>query len=74
MKKQTGDGWTLFAGHGQQGGIELIDNMTNYLHTFLTVTASASTQQDAIDSMIAKFPGFHQADFLLIHSVAFHVQ
>jgi glyoxylase-like metal-dependent hydrolase (beta-lactamase superfamily II) len=73
-KNETGHGWTLFAGHGQKGGIELIDNMTTYLQTFLKVTASATSQQDAIDQLIAKFPGFHQADFLLVHSVAFHVQ
>jgi glyoxylase-like metal-dependent hydrolase (beta-lactamase superfamily II) len=73
LKATTTPKWTLYAGHGQKGGHERVDNMINYLQTFLAVTTAATSQAEAIESMTNKFPGFSQADFLLVHSVAFHV-
>lgn len=67
-------GWTFYAGHGGQGDQSLVNNMKNYLETFLEVTASANTKDEAINKMKQLFPGFTQDDFLLVHSVDFHVQ
>lgn len=65
--------WTFYPGHGQSGDQTLVSNMINYLQKFLDITQSATTPQNAIDAMIAEFPGFAQEDFLLIHSVNNHV-
>ncbi len=64
MKASTTSDWSFFAGHGQRGAHEIIDNMSTYLRAFLDVTATADTQQAAIDAMKASFPGFAQDDFL----------
>jgi len=66
--------WTFFAGHGGSGDRSIVTAMQNYLRTFLEVTASAKTQEGAIKKLKAQFPGFAQEDFLLVHSVNFHVK
>jgi hypothetical protein len=48
----------LYAGHGNHGGHQIIDNMVNYRQTFLNVTSQATTQTAAIDLMKRAFPGF----------------
>jgi hypothetical protein len=47
--------------------------MKEYLQTFLKVTSAALSRQAAITRMKELFPGFAQDDFLLVHSVNFHV-
>jgi glyoxylase-like metal-dependent hydrolase (beta-lactamase superfamily II) len=74
IQQKTADGdWTLYCGHGSQGPKELIGNMKDYLQTFLKVTSTAQSRQAAIARMKELFPGFAQDDFLLVHSVNFHV-
>jgi hypothetical protein len=48
--------------------------MKAYLQTFVEVTSAAESWQAAIERMKELFPGFAQDDFLLVHSVNFHVQ
>lgn len=67
------EAWTFYAGHGGAGDRTLLGNMKAYLRKFLEVTAAATTRQAAIDEMKQAFPGFAQDDFLLVHSVDFHV-
>lgn len=68
------DEWTFYAGHGQTGDKTLVNNMIDYLQQFLVITESEKTRQGAMDKLIAAFPGFKQADFLLVHSVNYHVK
>ncbi len=48
--------------------------MKNYLETFIEVTSAAESRQAAMTKMKELFPGFAQDDFLLLHSVNFHVK
>ena len=68
------DKWTFYAGHGQSGDQTLVTNMKGYLQQFLKITESEKTQQGAMDRLTAAFPGFAQEDFLLVHSVNYHVK
>jgi glyoxylase-like metal-dependent hydrolase (beta-lactamase superfamily II) len=75
IRKKTDDAdWTLYCGHGSEGGGELIINMKEYLQRFLKVTSAAESREQAIREMRELFPGFAQDDFLLVHSVNFHVK
>jgi hypothetical protein len=47
--------------------------MKAYLQAFVLVTSAATSRQAAIERMKELFPGFAQDDFLLVHSVNFHV-
>ena len=67
-------GWSFYCGHGESGDERLVSNMKDYLETFVEVTSAAKTRQEAIDKMKELFPGFAQEDFLLLHSVNFHVK
>jgi glyoxylase-like metal-dependent hydrolase (beta-lactamase superfamily II) len=74
LKLETSPSWTFYPGHGKSGGHEKLDNIVDYLQTFLKVTAEAKSRDAATKVMIEAFPSFAQSDFLLVHSVAFHVQ
>lgn len=75
ITKTTSEGsWTFYAGHGGQGDESLVKNMKDYLEKFLEVTAKAKSRKEAIDKMKELFPGFAQEDFLLVHSINFHVK
>lgn len=65
--------WTFYAGHGGNGDISLITALQDYLRKFLEVTSSAMNKQEAMDKMKSLFPSFGQEDFLLVHSINFHV-
>lgn len=73
LEIEDADKWTFYAGHGQSGDQTLVTNMKGYLQQFLKITASETTQQGAMDRLTAAFPGFAQDDFLLVHSVNYHV-
>jgi glyoxylase-like metal-dependent hydrolase (beta-lactamase superfamily II) len=66
--------WTVYCGHGASGGAELISNMKKYLEMFLEVTSAAGSRKEATEKMKHVFPGYAQADFLLLHSINFHVK
>jgi hypothetical protein len=68
------DDWTFNCGHGGEGHHEVIRNMKVYLQTFVEVTSAAEGRQAAIERMKELFPGFAEDDFMLVHSVNFHVQ
>jgi hypothetical protein len=65
--------WIFYAGHGGQGDKILVINMKEYLESFLEVTSTAKSRQQAIAKMKELYDGFAQEDFLLVHSVNFHV-
>jgi len=74
MLEMDHDGeWTFYAGHGGSGNKSLITSMQDYLRKFLEITSTSRTKQDAIDKLKNLFPDFVQEDFLLVHSVDFHV-
>jgi hypothetical protein len=75
IRKMTENGdWTLYRGHGSEGKSEVINDMKAYLETFLQVTSSAKSRDEAMTKMKELFPGFAQDDFLLVPSVNFHVK
>lgn len=74
LQMASGNGWIFYAGHGGKGDENLVKDMKGYLQKFLEVTASENTKQGAIHKMKRFFPEFTQDDFLLVHSVDFHVK
>lgn len=66
-------GWSFYCGHGESGDERLVGNMKDYLET-VEVTSAAKTRQEATNKMKVLFPGFAQEDFLLHHSINFHVK
>jgi glyoxylase-like metal-dependent hydrolase (beta-lactamase superfamily II) len=73
IKSETSPSWIFYPGHGTSGNHQKLDNIASYLETFLKVTANAKSRGEAIEAMTDAFPNFAQSDFLLVHSVAFHV-
>lgn len=65
---------TIYPGHGEPSTIELFDVVTKYIQDFEKVTAQANTKQEAMTEMQKLYPTWQQADFLLLHSVDFHVE
>jgi hypothetical protein len=64
----------FLCGHGSEGKRELISNVKEYLHTFLKVTSAAQSRKEAIGKTKELFHGFAPDEFLLVHSVNFHVK
>jgi glyoxylase-like metal-dependent hydrolase (beta-lactamase superfamily II) len=64
-------GVTLYPGHGAPGGLELLDGIRAYLSDF-EAAADRSVSNAAMTERIEHlYPAHEQADFLLVHSVAF---
>jgi len=66
-------GWTFYCGHGAEGDERLITAMKHYLQTFVAVTSASETPNAALTKMKELVQEFAQDDFLLPHSVNFHV-
>ncbi|OJJ23566.1 hypothetical protein BKI52_04155 [marine bacterium AO1-C] len=64
----------IYPGHGEASTIELFDVVTKYIQQFEKVTQHAKTKKEAMAAMQKLYPTWTQADFLLLHSVDFHVQ
>ena len=75
IEQETGnEGWMFYCGHGSEGDGKVVRNMKHYLETFIEVTSAARSRQAAMTKMKELFPGFAQDDFLLLHSINFHVK
>ena len=64
----------IYPGHGEPSNMSLFDKVIAYIETFESVTSKAKTKKEAMDEMIAHYPTWKQADFLLLYSVDFHVK
>lgn len=62
---------TFYPGHGEPGTIEIFDKILNYILTFEKVIFNSSSEQEAMDAMIEKYPEWTEADFLLANSVSY---
>jgi glyoxylase-like metal-dependent hydrolase (beta-lactamase superfamily II) len=65
---------TIYPGHGDKSDITLFDKVLNYINTFEKITSTAKDKKQAMEAMIKLYPTWQQADFLLFHSVDFHVK
>jgi glyoxylase-like metal-dependent hydrolase (beta-lactamase superfamily II) len=64
----------VYPGHGPVADMALFDTMVGYIDDYTRVTLSAKTRQAAMDEMIARYPGWAEADFFLKYSVENHVK
>lgn len=64
----------IYPGHGDKTNSTIFDKLTQYIETFEEVTAKAKSKKEAMNEMIALYPSYKQADFLLLYSVDFHVK
>lgn len=61
---------TVYPGHGAATDVSVFADDKVYIGDLLAVTASAPSDQAAIDAMVAKYPGHANRDFILMMSVA----
>jgi glyoxylase-like metal-dependent hydrolase (beta-lactamase superfamily II) len=65
---------TVYPGHGDPSDMSLFDDMIRYIDDYTRVVAQAKSRQEAMQAMIALYPGYKQADFFLKYSVENHVK
>ncbi|MBI1732341.1 MAG: MBL fold metallo-hydrolase [Gammaproteobacteria bacterium] len=65
---------TVYPGHGDIAGMELFDEMVQYIDNYTRITSVAKTRQEAMEKMIELYPDHAEADFFLKYSVENHVR
>ena len=64
---------TVYPGHGNSSDIALFDTVLNYIEDFEQTIESSKTKQEAMNKMKTLYPAWEQSDFLLQHSVDYHM-
>jgi glyoxylase-like metal-dependent hydrolase (beta-lactamase superfamily II) len=65
-------GVMIHPGHGAAGGIDLIDRIRIYLMDFLAAARASASNAAMTERLVGLYPGYEQADFLLVYSVSNH--
>ena len=65
---------TIYPGHGDPTDISLFTTMIDYMKDFQRITKKAKSKEKVISEMKKLYPDYKEADFLLKHSVDFHVE
>ena len=71
--KYGGTSTRIYPGHGPESDVRLFDVVMEYIENFEATINSAESKEEAMEKMKALFPGWEQADFLLFHSVDYHM-
>jgi len=64
---------TIYPGHGEKSNIDLIDIDLKYISDFENAIKTSNSKEEAMDKMKKLYPTWEQADFLLMHSVNYHM-
>ncbi len=65
---------TVYPGHGPRATPALFRVVLQYISDFESVIATAQTKEQAMEKMKARYPGWKQSDFLLLHSVNYQFE
>jgi glyoxylase-like metal-dependent hydrolase (beta-lactamase superfamily II) len=67
---EVGEIETLYAGHGANAkGLSLLAEMKEYINFFKATVAGSATADEARAKMVARYPDYRSADYLLVRSV-----
>lgn len=72
-QKYTDPNLTVYPGHGNSSNSELFNTVLKYLEDFEKTIENSTTREEASDKMKALYPDWKQADFLLTHSIDYHI-
>lgn len=64
---------TIYPGHGESSDATLFDTVLQYIDDFEKVIEKSITKEEAENKMKKLYPDWEQADFLLMHSVDYHM-
>lgn len=63
----------VYPGHGNSSDISLFDTVLQYIQDFEQTIKVSATKDEAMSTMKSLYPSWEQADFLLMHSVDYHM-
>ena len=65
---------TIYPGHGDSTGMTLFGDMVRYIDDYTRIIRTATSRADAMARMVARYPGYGEADFFLKYSIENHVK
>lgn len=65
---------TIYPGHGDPGGMTMVDDLITYFDNYLRIVATAKNRADAMAQITALYPDYKEADFFLKYSLINHVK
>ena len=72
-QQYTNKNLIVYPGHGNSAAITLFDTVLQYIEDFQKTIAIATTKEEAESNMKKLYPDWEQSDFLLMHSVDYHM-
>ncbi len=72
-QQYTDSNLKVYPGHGDSSDITLFDTVLQYIEDFERTIKVSATKDEAMSTMKSLYPGWEQADFLLMHSVDYHM-
>ncbi|OYQ29551.1 hypothetical protein CHU93_07485 [Sandarakinorhabdus cyanobacteriorum] len=63
----------VYPGHGDPGGIEMLDAQIRYFDDYLVIVRSARSREEAARRITALYPDYAEADFFLKYSLINHL-
>jgi glyoxylase-like metal-dependent hydrolase (beta-lactamase superfamily II) len=64
---------TIYPGHGDPGGLQMLGDVAHYIDDFTQVVRTAGSREQAQAEMIRRYPDYREAGFFLKYSIANHV-
>ncbi|MEM9548392.1 MAG: MBL fold metallo-hydrolase [Bacteroidota bacterium] len=72
-EKFTNSTLTVYPGHGNSSDTTLFDTVLQYIEDFEKTLKGSASKEEAIHIMKSLYPTWEQPDFLLMHSVDYHM-
>lgn len=72
-QKYTDINLTVYPGHGNSADLELFNKVLGYIEAFEKTIEHSITREEASDKMRSLYPTWEQSEFLLMHSVDYHM-
>ncbi|MEY4780559.1 MAG: hypothetical protein RLZZ607_1872 [Pseudomonadota bacterium] len=63
----------VFPGHGDAGGIEMLDAQISYFDNYLEIVRKAQSREEATRLITALYPNYGEANFFLKYSLINHI-
>ncbi len=67
--KYSQQGLKVYPGHGSQTDSKIFDTDIKYMNDFLVAVNKSKTQEEATATVIQKYPGWENTNFLLVQSI-----
>jgi hypothetical protein len=63
----------VYPGHGQPTDVSVFAEVRKYIDVLLQVVSETKTEDEAKTKMVALYPTYRNADFLLVQSIKFQM-